>query len=273
MRTPLLMASLACLAAPALAQPEGGEPFRVFFDWAKPELTRDAQATLDEVATAYRSLRPSRIDIAGHTDRSGSSAYNLAASRRRAEAVKAYLVERGVPATAVIVSAHGESRPIVATEDGVREAQNRRVEVRFEGGVPGVASRVELRRGDGSAAGSASLTGNMLTIDANGLSPGVHGLHLHAVGRCDGPDFASAGPHWNPTNRKHGRANPEGPHLGDLPNLVVGADGRGTATLAVEPGLVDADGAALVVHALPDDDRTDPSGNSGARIACAAFTR
>ena len=275
MRMSALFASLAVLAAgPAFAKAEGGQPFRVFFDWAKPELTRDAQAILDEIAAAYQQSRPIRVKVAGHTDRSGSAGYNLAASRRRAEAVKAYLVERGVPARAISVSAYGESRPIVATEDGVREAQNRRVEITLSGTSPKSpksTTTAPLVRGDGSAAGTASLDGNRLSIDATGLPPGAHGLHLHAVGKCEGPDFASAGPHWNPANRQHGTQNPGGPHAGDLPNLEVGEDGRGAATLSIAPGFLDGDGAALVIHASADDYRTDPSGSSGARIACAAF--
>jgi Cu-Zn family superoxide dismutase len=274
MRLPLLSVLLAAgVAAAAHGKADSGQPFRVFFDWGKPELTRDAEATLQQVVAAYQQGRPARIEVAGHTDRSGSAAHNLAASRRRAEAVKAHLAGKGIPAGVLTVSAYGESRPIVPTEDGVREAQNRRVEISFEGGSAPAALAAQLIRGDGSTAGQVTLSGNRLSIDANGLSPGAHGLHLHAVGRCEGPDFTSAGPHWNPANRKHGSDNPEGAHAGDLPNLVAGADGRGTAELNVPDGFVDADGAALVVHAAPDDNRTDPSGNSGARIACAAFTR
>ena len=135
MRLGICFAPLALLfAAPAMAQPADGEPFRIFFDWAKPELTRDARATLDEAVAAYRQSPGSRIAIAGHADRSGPARYNDGASRRRAEAVKDWLLERGIPAGAITVSAHGESRPIVPTEDGVREAQNRRVEIRL---VPG----------------------------------------------------------------------------------------------------------------------------------------
>jgi OmpA-OmpF porin, OOP family len=134
MRFPFLIILPACLfATAAAAQAEAEQPFRVFFDWAKPELTRDAQATLDEAVAGYQRLRPGRIVVAGHADRSGSSGHNLAASRRRAEAVKAYLVRHGVPASAITLSALGESRPIVPTEDGVREAQNRRVEISFKG--------------------------------------------------------------------------------------------------------------------------------------------
>jgi Cu-Zn family superoxide dismutase len=119
-------------------------------------------------------------------------------------------------------------------------------------------------------------------IDAQGLPHGVHGIHVHSVGRCDPPDFASAGPHWNPASRKHGLNNPAGPHAGDLPNVEVAANGVLAATVTLPganvlappgaPGaLLDADGAALVLHANADDLATDPSGNSGARIACAVI--
>ena len=118
-------------------------------------------------------------------------------------------------------------------------------------------------------------TGVMLRVDAAGLPPGVHGVHVHAVGRCDPPGFTSAGPHWNPTARQHGHRNPQGFHMGDLGNLGVGADGKLVAGLLVPQatigGLRDADGAALVLHAKPDDEVTDPSGNSGDRIACAVL--
>jgi superoxide dismutase, Cu-Zn family len=112
-------------------------------------------------------------------------------------------------------------------------------------------------------------------IAASGLPHGIHGVHVHAAGRCDPPDFASAGPHWNPGGRKHGINNPDGPHAGDLPNVEVAANGVIGATVVL-PGasmasLIDADGAALVLHASADDYKTDPSGNSGARIACAVI--
>lgn len=112
-------------------------------------------------------------------------------------------------------------------------------------------------------------------IQAGGLPEGAHGLHVHAVGRCDPPDFASAGGHWNPADRKHGSANPLGPHAGDLPNVDVAANGVLSATVTLAGAdlgaLLDADGAALVLHAAADDYKTDPSGNSGSRIACAVI--
>jgi len=121
-------------------------------------------------------------------------------------------------------------------------------------------------------------------VTATGLPHGVHGLHVHALGRCDPPDFASAGPHWNPAGRKHGMNNPQGPHAGDLPNVSVAENGVLAETVTLSgasltapsgtPGaLLDDDGAALVLHAGADDYSTDPSGNSGARIACAVITR
>ena len=113
-----------------------------------------------------------------------------------------------------------------------------------------------------------------LDVEATGMPPGPHGLHIHSVGRCDAPDFASAGPHWNPDGKMHGRDNPMGMHRGDLPNLMIGTDGRGRVGIDLVAGaraMMDADGASIVVHATADDLKTDPSGNSGARIACGVF--
>lgn len=119
---------------------------------------------------------------------------------------------------------------------------------------------------------SAIRSGTRLKIKAHGLVPGDHGLHLHAVGRCDFPGFASAGGHWNPEGREHGQLNPRGPHKGDLPNLNVSANGHGMLEFMVSGhSLADADGTSLVIHARPDDLRTNPSGDSGDRIACAVI--
>jgi len=118
-------------------------------------------------------------------------------------------------------------------------------------------------------------------VAAVGLPPGVHGIHVHAVGKCDPPEFKAAGPHFNPAGRKHGLESPAGAHAGDLPNLTVGPDGKGTgvatakgATLGTGPdGLFHEGGTALVIHAAADDMKTDPAGNSGARIACGVVER
>lgn len=140
---------------------------------------------------------------------------------------------------------------------------------------------IEIRKADGSLAARAIVWvdpgGLEVRVQAAGLAPGHYGVHLHEVGRCEGPAFASAGGHWNPTGRQHGSLNPAGHHLGDLDNLDVDESGgrleftiRGGATGGAG-GLFDADGAALVIHAAPDDYRTDPSGNSGARLACGVL--
>lgn len=123
-------------------------------------------------------------------------------------------------------------------------------------------------------------TANGLTTvgTLRGLPPGAHGIHIHMVGQCDGPAFASAGAHWNPTSRMHGFDNPQGPHMGDMRNIMVGADSIATVntttpggTLRGTTGVLDTDGASVVVHAAADDYATDPSGNSGARIACGVL--
>lgn len=147
--------------------------------------------------------------------------------------------------------------------------------------VPEMA-RATLQTADGSPAGTATLTTHddgavMIQVRAQNLSPGPHGMHLHMTGRCEGPAFESAGDHWNPTNTQHGLDNPAGPHGGDMPNLMVGNDGTARAEHTLPAGsfqsLMDADGAALIIHAGEDDQTTDPSGDSGDPIACGAFQR
>ncbi|MES2002258.1 MAG: superoxide dismutase family protein [Pseudomonadota bacterium] len=134
----------------------------------------------------------------------------------------------------------------------------------------------------GSVTAYQSGGGVTFRIEGAGLPHGVHGIHVHSVGRCAGPDFASAGPHWNPMSKQHGFSNPQGPHGGDLSNVTVAANGvlSATVTLAnadltapsgVTGALLDGDGAALVLHAAADDYATDPSGQSGPRIACAVL--
>lgn len=117
--------------------------------------------------------------------------------------------------------------------------------------------------------------GLRLTIRVHDLPPGVHGMHLHEVGLCDPPAFAGAGAHWNPAGRKHGHQNPEGPHAGDLGNLTVKADGKGSAEALIAKGTMGPtpSGLAIIIHAKPDDEKTDPSGGSGDRIACGIVFR
>lgn len=144
-------------------------------------------------------------------------------------------------------------------------------------------ARATLVNAGGRSVASAELDatsgGVRVRVATTAMPAGTYGAHVHTIGRCDAPDFTSAGAHWNPTGAQHGRDNPAGAHLGDLPNLLVGTNGRGSVELLVAGanlgsgprGMFDADGAALVIHAAPDDYRTDPSGNSGARIACGVL--
>jgi Cu-Zn family superoxide dismutase len=148
-----------------------------------------------------------------------------------------------------------------------------------------LSAEVALKDKDGKDVGRATLveTGEGVRIAVTGyrMPRGTHALHIHAVGRCDPPDFNSAGDHFNPTRKKHGSMSPEGPHAGDLPNLEVAASGEGgvdvtVKTVTLGPGptsLFGPAGTSLVVHASPDDFKTDPAGNSGARIACGVITR
>lgn len=127
----------------------------------------------------------------------------------------------------------------------------------------------------GTASATAGDTGIVISITARGLPPGQHGAHIHMTGQCEPPSFESAGNHWNPGDAQHGLENPQGPHAGDMPNLVVNEDGLGTLEYTLQGGsfedLLDADGSAMVIHASADDQMTEPSGNSGARIACGVF--
>ncbi len=137
-----------------------------------------------------------------------------------------------------------------------------------------------LQTADGQPAGMATATASgdqvLISLQVQNLPAGEHGVHVHTTGSCEAPTFESAGPHWNPGNQTHGLEAPEGQHAGDMPNLTVAEDGTGTLeyTLgggATFEGLMDADGSAFMVHAGPDDQMTDPSGNSGDRIACGVF--
>ena len=140
---------------------------------------------------------------------------------------------------------------------------------------PGRGPAIPLVNGSGASIGRVQAEprpgGSYVRIAASGLAPGEHGLHLHTVGRCDSPGFQSAGAHWNPAGRQHGHLNPQGAHLGDLPNLTVSANGHGAINFLVRGNIADADGTSLMVHARPDDYRMDPSGGSGDRVGCAVL--
>lgn len=141
----------------------------------------------------------------------------------------------------------------------------------------------KLMAGDGAARGEARITeaadGLHVVVKAMGVTPGLHAVHVHTTGLCTGPDFTSAGGHWNPTGRQHGKDNPAGMHMGDMPNMLVGPDGTGEIEYHIAGGtirsgatpLLDADGAAVVIHAQADDNKSDPAGNAGGRIACGVI--
>jgi len=148
-----------------------------------------------------------------------------------------------------------------------------------------LSAEATLKDKDNKQVGVATLIetpdGVRVAVTGYRLPPGTHGLHIHAVGQCDPPEFTSAGAHFNPGNKQHGKLNPTGPHAGDLPNLVVAASGEGgidvttrgfTLTQGATSVMGDK-GSAIVVHANPDDDKTDPTGNSGARIACGVIAK
>ena len=147
-----------------------------------------------------------------------------------------------------------------------------------------VLASAALLKGDTLPAGLASIVESKgklgLKLALTGLPAGVHAVHLHMRGVCEVPAFTSAGGHLNPAGHQHGRDNPMGAHMGDLPNITVGDDGTANVTLPLEykadellNALFDKDGGAVVVHASPDDYKTDPTGNAGGRIACGAFVR
>ncbi|MBA2459014.1 MAG: superoxide dismutase family protein [Gemmatimonadales bacterium] len=149
--------------------------------------------------------------------------------------------------------------------------------------LPDPAATAEIRNAAGERIGLATFTtadtGASLAISVSGLTPGRHGIHVHQNGDCTARDFSGAGEHFNPTARKHGLDNSDGPHAGDMPNLTVESDGSADTTLPISadllrpvaPSIGGARSMALVIHADPDDQLTDPSGNSGDRVACGVI--
>jgi len=147
------------------------------------------------------------------------------------------------------------------------------------------AAKATLKDAQGKTLGEATLRdspgGVLVKLDLQGVPPGTHAFHIHTVGKCDAPDFMTAGGHFNPTTMKHGLLATGGPHAGDMPNVFVPADGKlsvevldANVTLAAGPKSVfDADGSALMLHAAADDYTSDPAGNAGARLACGVVTR
>jgi Cu-Zn family superoxide dismutase len=167
------------------------------------------------------------------------------------------------------ITALGATAVAVLLAIGVAHAQN---------------ARAELKDANGTTIGEATLEqkGDSVRIAATftGLPAGSHAFHIHEVGKCE-PPFETAGGHFNPTGKQHGKDNAQGPHAGDLPNVEATSSGRAKVQatargVALEGGtnaLLDADGAALIVHEKADDYKTDPAGGAGKRIACGVVRR
>src|ERR1700722_3599985 len=146
-------------------------------------------------------------------------------------------------------------------------------------------AHADIVNATGDKIGTATLVpsagGVRIDLSVSQLPPGTHGIHIHTAGKCEGPDFKTAGGHFNPASKKHGRDNPAGPHNGDLPNIEVGPDGKATTslldtnvTLSDGPNSLFPEGeTSIVIHAAQDDYKTDPAGNSGARIACGVIQK
>lgn len=143
---------------------------------------------------------------------------------------------------------------------------------------------VSLDNSRGEEIGEATLSetnkGVQIKLQAEGLSPGIHAIHFHEKGLCEPPAFQSAGPHYNPYGKEHGLENPRGPHAGDMQNIFSDKNGNVKTTIynprvtlkkGKKNSLRDMDGSALVVHEKGDDQKTNPAGNSGNRVACGVI--
>jgi len=151
--------------------------------------------------------------------------------------------------------------------------------------APKLSAKAELHDAQGKAVGTVTFkpaaAGVKISLRVMGLPAGTHAFHIHTAGQCEAPDFKTAGGHFNPEQKKHGLKNPDGPHAGDMPNITVGANGKGKATVVNtrvtlgegDNSLFHEGGTAIVIHEKADDDMSDPAGNAGSRIACGVIEK